>query len=73
MGLLVGFLVGLAVGADVGLLVGGELLGADEILGAEVISTQVKVPLSSNTQESNSLSPTSATTNLIVFQSCSPE
>ena len=57
-------------GADDGLLftVGTELeLGAGLILGASVISTQLNVPLSNNTQLSKIPSPTSATTILIVF------
>lgn len=69
VGLLDGLLDGIFDGAEVGLLVGSELLGALEMEGAEVISTQVNVPPSSNTHESNLASPTSATTNLISFQS----
>lgn len=62
----------MSVGDEDGLLVGAELLGADDMDGAEVMSTQVKVPDSSNTHESKRVSPTSATTNLISFQSCAP-
>jgi len=41
--------------------------GAKLILGAAVMSTQVKLAFSRTTHESNSLSPTSPTANLIVF------
>lgn len=72
VGLAVGLIVGVLDGDFVGLLVGSELLGAKEILGAEVISTQLKVPPSNNTHESKISSPTSATTNLIVFHPSLP-
>ena len=66
------FEVGLFVGFAVGCLDGGELLGSDETLGAEVMSTQVNVPLSNSTHESKIASPTSATTSLMVFHPSSP-
>jgi hypothetical protein len=83
--MLVGSLVGIAVGLDVtgarvGCIVGGLVgLGVGnfvgnsegdiEMDGASVRSKHVNVPASNNTHESKIRSPTSATTNLILFQS----
>jgi hypothetical protein len=77
VGFLVGYWVGIFVGGWVGFFVGlgvtgffvGARVGSELTLGADVMSTQEKVPLSNKTHESNMASPTSATTNLIVFHS----
>jgi hypothetical protein len=62
----VGWDVGVEVGADDGFGVGASL-GAELTLGALVMSTHVKLDLSSMTHESNMASPTSATTRVMLF------